>query len=127
VSPPYTTLDNNSLPTAMAEAEAGLLLADGCGFGQYAIELRLSLARIHLDADDARAALRRAREALDRATAPECHYVWGEADALDLAGRAHARLGEIELARQRLTAAIGVRERLSHPRLDDTRTALGPG
>jgi tetratricopeptide (TPR) repeat protein len=118
------------LPTAMAEAEAGLLLADGCGFGQYAIELRLSLARIHLDAGDARAALRRAREALDRATAPECRYAWGEADALDLAGRAHARLREIELARQRLTAAIGVRERLSHPRLDNTRTALatlGPG
>jgi len=108
------------LPTVAAEAEAGVLLAGGCGFGLYAIDLRLALARVHLEAGDARDALRLAREALDRAAAPECRYAWGEADALDLAGRTHARLGEPELAQQRLTAAVAARERLGHLRPADT-------
>jgi hypothetical protein len=109
---------------ARSEAEAGIHLADTCGFGHYAIELRLALARVRLDANDAMAALQRAREALDRSVHPECQYAWGEADALDLCGRAHARLGEAELARQRLTAAVAARERLGHPGLADTRAAL---
>src|SRR5262249_6590052 len=109
---------------ARSEAEAGIHLADTCGFGLDAIDLRLSLARVHLDADDARAALRRAREALDRSTHPECQYAWGEADALDVCGRAHAGRGERGRARRRLTAAGAVRERLGHPGLDDTRAAL---
>lgn len=114
----------SDLPTATAEAEAGILLADGCGSGRFGIDLRLILARVHLEAGDARAALRRAREALDRSAAPECQYAWGEAGALDLAGRGHARLGEPELARQRLAAAVALRERLTHPGLEDSRRAL---
>jgi hypothetical protein len=112
------------LPTAAAEAEAGIHLADSCGFGLCAIDLRLALARVHLDADDARAALRRAREALDRSTHADCRYAWGEADGLHLCGVAHARLGEIELARQRLTAAVAKREPLTHPSLPETRAEL---
>ena len=34
------------------------------------------------------------------------------------------RLGERELARQRLTAALEVRERLGHGRVEETRHAL---
>src|SRR4029079_4452957 len=86
-----------------------------CGFGHYAIELRLALARAHLDAGDPKAALQRAREGLDRSVHSECQYAWGEADGLHLCGVAHARLGEVELARQRLTAALARREPLTHP------------
>jgi hypothetical protein len=109
---------------ARGEAEAGIHLADTCGFGHYAIELRLALARAHLDAGDPTAALQRAREALDRSVHPECQYAWGEADGLHLCGAAHARLGEVELARQRLTAALAKREPLTHPGLPDTRAEL---
>jgi tetratricopeptide (TPR) repeat protein len=105
---------------ARGEAEAGIHLADTCGFGHSAIELRLALARTLLDAGDPRAALGRAREALDRSTHPECSYAWGEADALHLCGVAHARLGEVDLARQCLDAAVAKREALSHPGLPDT-------
>jgi tetratricopeptide (TPR) repeat protein len=106
------------------EAEAGIHLADTCGFGHYGIELRLGLARAHLDAGDAKSALQRAREALDRSVHPECQYAWGEADGLHLCGVAHARLGEPELARQRLTAALARREPLTHPGLPETRAEL---
>lgn len=109
---------------ACSEAEAGIHLADTCGFGYYSIELRLALARAHLDACDVKAALKRAREALDRSVHPECQYAWGEADGLHLCGVAHARLGEIELARQRLMAARTGRDRLRHPGLPETQAAL---
>jgi hypothetical protein len=38
---------------------------------------------------------------------------------------AHLRLNEPDLARQRLTAALELRERLGHGRIDETRRALG--
>jgi hypothetical protein len=110
--------------TAVPEAEAGILLADSCGCGLHAIDLRLALARAHLDAGDARAAHRRACEALERATAPECAYAWGKADALDLAGRAHLRLREWDLGRDRLSAALALRQRLGHAGVTSTRFAL---
>ena len=109
---------------ARSEAEAGIHLADTCGFGHYAIELRLALARAQLDAGEPKAALVPAREALDRSVHPECQYAWGEADALRLCGVAHARLGELDLARTRLTAAVAKGEQLTHPGLSETRAEL---
>jgi tetratricopeptide (TPR) repeat protein len=112
-------------PQAIAEAEAGILLADTCGFGKYSIELRLALAETLLAAgEDARRALQNAREALDRSEQPDCAYAWGQADGLHFCGLAHLRLGERELARQRLTAALELRERLGHGRIEETRRAL---
>src|SRR5262249_42623553 len=95
---------------ARSEGEAGIHLSDTCGYGHYSIEIRLALARAHLDAGDPKSALQRAREALDRSSHRECGYAWGEADGLHLCGVAHARLGEPELARQRLRAALARRE-----------------
>ena len=111
-------------PHAIAEAEAGILLADTCGFGWYSIDLRLALAETHLAAADARKALRNARNALDRSEHPGCQYAWGQADGLHLCGLAHLRLGERDLARQRLTAALELRARLGHGRIEETRRAL---
>jgi hypothetical protein len=110
---------------ARSEAEAGIHLADTCDFGHYSIELRLTLARAHLGAGDAKAALQRAREALDRSVHPECQYAWGESDGLHLCGVAHARLGEVALARQRLSVALAKREQLTHPGLSETQAELG--
>jgi tetratricopeptide (TPR) repeat protein len=109
---------------SIAEAEAGILLADTCGFGKYSIDLRLALAESLLAAGEATKALQQARAALDQSQAPECRYAWGQADGLHLCGVAYLRLGERELARQRLVAALELRQRLGHPRIDETRSAL---
>jgi tetratricopeptide (TPR) repeat protein len=111
-------------PQAIAEAEAGILLADTCGFGQYSIDLRLALAETHLAAGDARTALQNARAALDRSEHSDSQYAWGQADGRHFCGLAHLRLGERELARQRLTAALKLREHLGHGRIEETRRAL---
>jgi tetratricopeptide (TPR) repeat protein len=111
-------------PQAIAEGEAGILLAETCGFGKFSIDLHLALAETLLAAGDARKALQNARNALDRSEHPDCQYAWGKADGLHFCGLAHLRLGERELARQRLTAAHELRERLGHGRLDETRRAL---
>ena len=117
-------LQGRDLTAAVAEAEEGLRQADACRFGLYAIDLHLALARAHLERLDPRAALAQARQALDLAAAPDCGYAWGEADAAHLAGVAHLRLNEPELARRRLLRAVELRERIRHPRLDDSRAAL---
>jgi tetratricopeptide (TPR) repeat protein len=112
------------LPQSIAEAESGILLADTCGFGKFSIDLRLALAETYLAAGDAHKALQNARNALDRSEAPDCQYAWGKADGLHFCGVAHLRLGEHELARQRLTAALEIREHLGHGRIEETRRAL---
>ena len=43
---------------------------------------------------------------------------------MHLGGVAHARLGEPELARTRLTAALAKREQLTHPGLAETLAEL---
>lgn len=111
-------------PQAIAEAEAGILLADTCGFGKHSIDLRLAIAETLLAAGDARKALQNARNALDRSEHPDCQYAWGQADGLHFCGLAHLRLGERDLARQRLTAALDLRARLGHGRIEETRRAL---
>lgn len=88
-------------------------LADTYGFGHYSIELHPALARAQLDAGHPKAVLQRARGVFDCSAHPECQYAWGEADALHLCGVAHARLGELDVARQRLTAALAKREQLT--------------
>lgn len=109
---------------AKVEAEAGILLADGCGFGLQAIELRLALALVHLDMEDGVAALRLGNEALVRSLASDCQFAWGEAEALYVLGAAEALLGNRELARHHLTAAVVAQTRLSHPALTSTRLVL---
>ncbi len=112
------------LPQAIAEAEAGILLADTCGFGKHSVDLRTALAETFLAAGDAHKALQNARAALDMSEHPDCQYAWGKADGLHFCGLAHLRLGERELSRQRLTAALEIRERLGHGRIEETRRAL---
>jgi tetratricopeptide (TPR) repeat protein len=109
---------------AIAEGEAGVLLADTCGFGKYSIDIRIALAETYVAVGDARKALQNARNALDRSEHPDCQYAWGKADGLHFCGLAHMRLGDRELARQRLTSALELRDNLGHGRLEDTRKAM---
>jgi hypothetical protein len=114
-------------PQSIAEVEAGILLADTCGFGKYSIDLRVALAETYLAIggdDNARKALQNARHALDRSEHTDCQYAWGKADELHFCGVAHLRLGERELARQRLRAALAVRESLGPGRIEETQRAL---
>ncbi len=109
---------------AIDEAEAGVLLADTCGFEKFSIDLRLALAETLLAAGEVHRGLKNALDALDRSGRPHCAYAWGEADGLHFSGVAHLHLGEHELAHRRLVAALELRERLGHGRIDETRSAL---
>lgn len=115
---------SGDLNSALDEAETGLTLAEGCGFGLLAIKLLLSLSRAYLHAPDHSAALGKARDALERSRHKDCRYAWGEADAAHLCGVAHLRLGERELAKRRFAEALEVRQRIEHPRADETRAEL---
>lgn len=112
---------------ALGEAEAGLRLAERCGFGGFAINFGISLARTHLHRADPRRALRHARAALDASTHEECQYAWGEANAAHLCALAHRALDEPELVERRARQALAVRERIGHPEVEETRQLLADG
>lgn len=112
------------LLAAQAEAAVGLNAAEASSYGQLTIDLHLMLARIHLAMPEPQAALRQAREALDRAQHADCQYAWGEANALHLCGLCHRALGERELAQKRFEAALRLRERIQHPEVEQTRKLL---
>lgn len=109
---------------AIDESEAAIVLADSCGFQKYSIDLRLVLAEALLATGDVSEGLQKARWALESSEATECSYAWGKSDALHICGMAHLRLQEHELARQLLTAALELRGRLGHWRVEETRGAL---
>ncbi len=111
-------------PSALTEAVTGLNHAESCGYGQFAIDLLLLLAKIYLAIPDYRSALGNARKALDRSQHPDCQYAWGEANALHLCGVCHKNLSEPELAKQRLEAAYAIRKRIQHPDAEETRKIL---
>jgi tetratricopeptide (TPR) repeat protein len=114
----------NDLQQSIAEGEAGILLDDTCGFGKFSIDIRIALAEAYLAASNYQKALQLARTALDLSMKEDCQYAWGQADGLHFCGLAHLRLNEPELARQRLTAALALREKLGHGRIAETRKAL---
>lgn len=109
---------------ALAEAQAGLDHAEAFGFGLLHIQMLTLLSRIHLAWPDAGTALQHARRALELATAPECSYAWGEADAAHLCGEASLALGEPGPARRCFEQALAVRERIEHPATWETVAAL---
>lgn len=111
-------------PTALLEARTGLNHAEGCGYGKFTIEILLLLSKIHCAVPDYRAALAYARSALDKSQHPDCCYAWGEANGLYLCGICHKYLGEPELAKMRLEAALKVQEKIHHPEIHLTVNLL---
>jgi tetratricopeptide (TPR) repeat protein len=106
--------------SAWAEAELGVLHAETCGYGLLRIELLIAQARIRLVWPDPPASIQAARHALDLATAPECGYAWGEADAVQAWGEAYYATGELELAQRAFRSALTVRQRIRHPKVAET-------
>jgi tetratricopeptide (TPR) repeat protein len=115
-------LHENHPELAHAEASEGLLLAETHGYGLYAIDLLLLLARACLASSRPSESFRHAKLALDRSTDSECGYVWGEADALHLLGLSLRDLGQRDQARERFEQAASVRARIEHPDAEDSRT-----
>ena len=109
---------------ALAEVENGLLHAESCGYGLLRIELLIALARIHLAWPNPPAAIQAARLALDLATAPECSYAWGQADAFQAWGEAYVANNEPSLARRAFQHALAVRNRIHHPGVEKTQAWL---
>ena len=112
------------LATALAEADDSLRQARLCGYRLKEIELLIALSAIHLAWPDPPQALAAARQALDLATAPDCGYAWGEADAAQAWGLAFVALGQPEPARRAFAQSLAVRERIGHPQTQASRDAL---
>ena len=117
-------LARGDLHGAQAEIDDGLRQARLCGYGIRVIEMLISQSAVALAWPDASRALAAAGEALDLATAPDCRYAWGEADAAHARGSAFEALGDREHARRAFTRALAVRERIEHPQAEATRAGL---
>ena len=91
-------LCTGDVEAALTEATTGLHQAESCGYGQFAIEFLLQLARTQLVIPDPAAALAYARRALEWSSRAEVRYAWGIAAAAELCGSCHRELGEQELA-----------------------------
>src|SRR5262249_41741893 len=76
----------SDFPLAVSEALDGIQLADSCGFGQWSLDIRTELARIHLAAGRPRDAIEPAEWVLNRSQEEDCQYAWGVADSLHLLG-----------------------------------------
>jgi tetratricopeptide (TPR) repeat protein len=107
-------------PIALSEAKTGLNHAEGCGYGKFTIDILLLLSKINCAIPDYSAALGFARKALDKSQHPDCGYAWGEANGLYLCGLCHKNLGEPELAKMRLEAALKIQEKVQHPEKHET-------
>ncbi|MCI0355051.1 MAG: hypothetical protein L0099_08440, partial [Acidobacteria bacterium] len=97
------------------EAEHGLRLAAQCGLGLCHIELLCEHAEIMLHNGNPPEAEQAAREALRRASAPECQFMWGAAHAGHLVGQALCLQGRIHEARDFLREALHLRCRIGDP------------
>jgi hypothetical protein len=104
--------------------EEGLHVARHCGLGLYHIELLCEQAEIDLAREQAPAAEKAAREALRRASALDCQFLWGAAEAGHLLGRALAGQRRFAEARDFLTKTLALRRRIGHPGAEATQHLL---
>jgi len=109
---------------AQQAVNEGLHLARLHGLGLYHIELLCQQGEINLARGDAPAAERMAREALWRATANDCHFTWGEAEAHHLLGKALAGQQCLRAARTALKTALKLRQSIGDPRREETEQLL---
>lgn len=109
---------------AQRALDEGLHVARHCGLGLYHLELLCTQAEVCLAADNVAAAESAAREALERAAAPDCQFRWAEAEAGHLLGQALALQERRQEARAILTATLALRSHLHDPRRDDTQALL---
>ena len=101
----------------------GLRLARQCGLGLYHIELLCVKAELLLDRAPADAEPP-AREAVRLASAADCQFLWGAAEAGHLLGRVLLRQDRPDLARPILERVRSLRVRLGDCRLNRTESLL---
>ena len=116
--------DTGNPTDAHRAVEEGLHLAERCGLQLYHIELLCAKAEGCLASGDVAAAEVAARDALRRATAADCQFLWGAAEA------GHS-LGQALVARQAggeaytvLHEALELRRRLGDPKAVQTERLL---
>jgi hypothetical protein len=116
---------------ARRDLTEGLHLARQCSLGLYHVELLAEQAELLLSLPDAPAAEAVAREALQRASASECQFRWGAAQASHLVGKALLAQDRKLEARDLLQTALSLRRHIGDPGADDTERLLdsvqGPG
>jgi hypothetical protein len=105
---------------ARRDTEEGLHLAERADLGLYRIELLCERAEECLARGEGAPAERPAREALRHATAANCRFRWGAAEAGHLLGQALFSQGRVAEARHVLDEALRVRRELHDPRADQT-------
>jgi hypothetical protein len=115
--------DTGDHAAAQRALEEGLFLARRCGLRLYHVELLCEQAEGFLAEWNAQAAEAAAREALHRASADDCRFLWGAAEAGHLLGKAlYARKDPAALAT--LEGALDLRRRLADPRAEQTERFL---
>jgi hypothetical protein len=113
------------LVSAQRALEEGLHLARQCGLGLYHVELLCEQAEGCLARADPSTAEQAAREALRRASAVGCQFLWGAAQAGHLLGRALLALGRGREARESFQKTLALRRRIGDPGAEATEMLLG--
>jgi hypothetical protein len=116
--------DSGELAGARRTVEEGLRLAQRCGLRLYHISLLCEQAEVFLREGDATASEAAAREALAQASAEDCQFQWGAAEATHLVGQALAARGDDQAAYEVLRTALGLRQNLGDPRFAQTERLL---
>jgi hypothetical protein len=109
---------------AQCAVHEGLHLARQCGLGLYHIELLCEQAEICLARADSPVAEQVAGEALERASAADCQFVWGAAEAGHLLGQSLMAQRRFPEARAVLNRALELRQRIGDPKIRQTEQLL---
>jgi hypothetical protein len=102
----------------------GLHVARQCSLGLYLIELLSEQAEIFMVRGDFTAAEQTAREALQRASAPDCQFMWGAAQAGHLLGQSLTSQKDFRAARDILLQTRELRHRIGDPGVAATEKFL---
>jgi len=114
--------DNPEL--AQLAVTEGLHVARQCGLGLYHIELLSEQSEIFMTRGDFPAAEQKAREALQRATAPDCQFLWGAAQAGHVLGQSLKAQLDFRAARDILLKTLEIRRRIGDPGVPATEKLL---
>jgi hypothetical protein len=109
---------------AQRAVHEGLHLARQCGLGLYHIELLCEQAEICLARADSPVAEQMAGEALERASAVDCQFAWGAAEAGHLLGQSLVAQRRFHEARVVLNRTLELRHRIGDPKIRQTEQLL---
>ena len=106
---------------AARETEAGIELAESCGYMHWSVWLRIELARALLHARDYSGALASAIRAKGLADDPSRNDHWAQAAALQVMGIAHKGLRQPRESKRTLKKALALQKALRDPLAAETR------